>query len=89
MCGHSTFQALEAEISSHEPLIAKVANTAHHMVEEQHYASRDVQERMDSLQQQLQDLKDVAGQRRSKLLDAVESQMVSGAFDPGVTAFSK
>lgn len=69
-------QALESEIVSHEPLIESVANTAHHMVEKNHYASSEVQGRLDHLQSQLQQLKDLAAQRKARLLDAVESQMV-------------
>ncbi len=69
-------QALEAEIVSHEPLIEAVANTAHHMVGREHYASQDIQTRLDSLQSQLQELKDLASARRLKLLDAVEAQQV-------------
>ena len=76
-------QALEAEIVSHEPLIEAVANTAHHMVESKHYAATDVSQRLDDLQRQLQKLKDVAAERRAKLLDAVESQMVSMAMFGG------
>ncbi len=62
---------------SHEPLIEAVANTAHHMVKSKHYASQNIQENLDDLQNQLQELKDLAAERRMKLLDAVESQMVS------------
>ena len=63
---------------SHEPLIEAVANTAHHMVETKHYAATDVSHRLDDLQAQLQQLKDLAAERRAKLLDAVDSQQVSG-----------
>ncbi len=62
---------------SHEPLIEAVANTAHHMVGREHYASHDIQTKLDSLQSQLQELKDLASARRLKLLDAVESQQVT------------
>jgi len=68
-------QALESEIVSHEPLIESVANTAHHMVEKEHYAKNDVQSRLQDLQRQLQELKDLAAERKLKLTDAVESQM--------------
>ncbi len=65
---------------AHEPLIEAVANTAHHMVGREHYASQDIQSKLDSLQSQLQELKDLASQRRVKLLDAVESQQVNYTF---------
>jgi spectrin beta len=67
-------QALESEIVSHEPLIEAVANTAHHMVEKKHYASKEVQQRLDYLNSQLQQLKDLAAQRKARLQDALESQ---------------
>ena len=71
---------MESEIVSHEPLIESVANTAHHMVKKEHYAAREVQEKLDHLQGQLQDLKDMAAQRKARLLDAVESQMVGHRY---------
>lgn len=61
---------------SHEPLIEAVANTAHHMVKNKHFASEDITRRLDDLQSQLQNLKQIAAERKSKLQDAVESQMV-------------
>ena len=70
------FQALESEIISHEPLIEAVANTAHHMVKNKHYASENITENLDDLQSQLQELKQLAADRRIKLQDAVESQTV-------------
>lgn len=73
-------QALESEIISHEPLIEKVANTAHVMVGKGHYASADIQGRLDELQAQLQHLKDLSVERRDKLRDAVDSQMVRKSF---------
>ena len=70
-------QGLESEIATHEPMFARVANTAQHMVQQQHYAARDVEARADELMRDVQQLKDVATQRHNKLLDAVESQTVS------------
>ena len=75
-------QALEHEIVSHEPLIETVTNTAHHMVEQKHYASDDVSRQLENLQHELQHLKDKSGQRKAKLLDAVESQTVSVLLTP-------
>lgn len=54
-----------------------VTNTAQHMVENKHYASQDVQTKLEDLQQELQHLKDQASERKIKLTDAVESQTVS------------
>lgn len=68
---------MEQEIIAHEPLIEAVANTAHHMVANKHYASQDVQAKLEDLQQELQQLKDQAAERKIKLTDALESQTVS------------
>ena len=57
-------------------MMSAVADTAQHMINNKHYASTEVSSRLDQLQAQLQILKDQAAQRRSRLLDAVESQMV-------------
>ena len=57
-------------------MMSAVADTAQHMINNKHYACADVSNRLDELQIQLQVLKDYAAQRRAKLLDAVESQMV-------------
>ncbi|CAH1792768.1 unnamed protein product [Owenia fusiformis] len=67
-------QALESEIVAHEPLIESVANTAHHMIETKHYAADNVRQKLENLQSQVEQLKELAAQRRLKLLDAVESQ---------------
>ena len=61
---------------SHEPLIERVASTAHQMVAKQHYTAADVQSRHDNLQAQLQQLKDLAADRREKLNDAHQAQQV-------------
>ena len=69
-------QTLELEIKSHEQLIESVTNTAEKMINDGHYAARDVQEKLDDLLTHLRELKELAAERRVKLLDAVESQMV-------------
>ena len=74
MCRH--LQALESEINSHEQLIESVAATAEKMINAGHYAAKDVREKLDDLLTQLRDLKGQAAERRVKLLDAVQSQMV-------------
>jgi len=74
MCRH--LQALESEINSHEQLIESVAATAEKMINDGHYAAKDVREKLDDLLTQLRELKGQAAERRVKLLDAVESQMV-------------
>ena len=72
-----TFQALESEIAAHEPLIAKVEHTAQEMVAKQHYAASHVQSRLDELDGELQQLKDMTEQRRRELNDSYNAQLVS------------
>ena len=69
-------QALELEINSHEQLIESVTNTAEELIENGHYASKDIQVKLDHLLTMLRELEELASERRTKLLDAVESQMV-------------
>ena len=80
------FQALESEIISHEVLIEGVANAAQHMVNNKHFASADINARLEDLLFQLKNLKDLAAERRVKLADALKSQLVSIAL---VQRFSK
>ncbi len=72
-------QALEKEIESREPLVDAVAQQAYHMIEKKHYAAKVIQERLDDLQNQRQELKDIAAARKDKLKDALESQKVRGS----------
>ncbi|XP_052269284.1 spectrin beta chain, non-erythrocytic 1-like isoform X3 [Dreissena polymorpha] len=67
-------QALEAEIVAHEPLIERVAHAAKKMVIGKHFASDDIERRLDELHTELQQLKEVSSMRRAKLQDALESQ---------------
>ncbi|XP_053397827.1 spectrin alpha chain, non-erythrocytic 1-like isoform X5 [Mercenaria mercenaria] len=67
-------QALESEIVAHEPLIDAVANAAQHMIKSKHFASAEIEKRLDELHSELQQLKEVSSVRRIKLQDALESQ---------------
>lgn len=69
-------QALESEIVAHEPLIDAVANAAQHMIKSKHFASAEIEKRLDELHSELQQLKEVSSDRRIKLQDALESQKV-------------
>lgn len=69
-------QALESEIVAHEPLIDGVANAAQHMIKSKHFASAEIEKRLDELHSELQQLKEVSSVRRIKLQDALESQKV-------------
>ncbi|XP_041352702.1 spectrin beta chain, non-erythrocytic 5-like isoform X2 [Gigantopelta aegis] len=67
-------QALESEIVAHEPLIDSVANAAQQMIRNKHFASQDIQVRLDELHKQLQSLKMATSTRKIKLQDALEAQ---------------
>ncbi|KAL5008187.1 hypothetical protein ScPMuIL_013768 [Solemya velum] len=67
-------QALESEIVAHEPLIDAVANAAQHMVKSKHFASQDIENKLEELHIELQQLKALASERKLKLHDSLESQ---------------
>ena len=69
-------QALEKEIVAHEPLIETVTNDGCRMVENKHYASADIQKKLEHLEQQLQELKECAAERKIKLQDSLKAQQV-------------
>lgn len=71
-------QALESEIVAHEPLIDTVASAAQQMIKSKHFASAEIEKRLEELHVELQQLKEVSSVRRVKLQDALESQKVSG-----------
>ncbi|XP_076441755.1 spectrin beta chain, non-erythrocytic 5-like [Babylonia areolata] len=67
-------QALESEIVAHEPLIDAVATSAQQMIRTKHFASGDIQTRLDDLTHQLRDLKSSTSSRKLKLQAALEAQ---------------
>jgi spectrin beta len=69
--------ALEAELVSREPVVASLASRATAMVRSGHFASEKIESLSRELQQKLINLRDLASIRKLRLLDAVESQMVS------------
>ena len=70
-------QALEKEIIAHEPLIDKVASAARSMIKSKHFASSDIEKRLDEVHDELKSLKESSSNRRLKLQEALESQKVS------------
>ena len=80
-------QALESEIVAHEPLIESVASAAQHMIKSKHFASVEIEQRLEVLHIELQQLKEVSSVRRVKLQDALESQKVSDCVPCGVPGF--
>ncbi|XP_033735465.1 spectrin beta chain, non-erythrocytic 5-like isoform X2 [Pecten maximus] len=67
-------QALEAEIIAHEPLIDEVASNAQRMIQSKHFASQDIEVRLDELHRDLQQLKEQTSVRKVALQDSLESQ---------------
>ncbi|KAK7105089.1 spectrin beta chain, non-erythrocytic 5-like isoform X3 [Littorina saxatilis] len=67
-------QALESEIIAHEPLIDAVATSAQQMIRTKHFATGDIQTRLDDLTHQLRDLKSSTSARKLKLQAALEAQ---------------
>ncbi|EDW33698.1 GL13266 [Drosophila persimilis] len=67
--------ALEAELTSQEPLIQALLQRGQQMIRDNHFASEELQYKSELLQKQLLQLRDLAAIRRLRLLDAVESQL--------------
>ncbi|XP_037069817.1 spectrin beta chain, non-erythrocytic 1-like [Pollicipes pollicipes] len=67
-------QALEAEIQSHDPVIAALGSAAQQMIRANHFAAGEVERRWRLLQERHGQLRDAASVRRLRLLDAAESQ---------------
>jgi hypothetical protein len=61
---------------AHEPLIDAVATSAQNMIRAKHFASGDIQNRLDELTHQLRDLKSSTSARKLKLQAALEAQKV-------------
>lgn len=68
-------QALEAEISSREPVVSALYSRAQQMIRSGHFAASRIEIRMNELQERLSHIRDLASVRRLRLLDAVESQI--------------
>lgn len=69
--------ALEAELISREPVVASLGSRAAAMVRSGHFAADKIESLSQQLQFKLTHLRDLASVRKLRLLDAVESQMVS------------
>lgn len=69
-------QALEQEIVAHEPMINSVSQVAEQMVNKEHFASTDVQHKLQHLLHELDDLRRLVHIRKLQLADSLESQTV-------------
>ena len=67
-------QALEADITSHDPVVNNIGSRSQQLIRSGHFASEDISSRSDHLAKTMRQLKDVASVRRLRLLDALEVQ---------------
>uniref|UniRef100_A0A671NHK4 Spectrin alpha chain, non-erythrocytic 1 n=1 Tax=Sinocyclocheilus anshuiensis TaxID=1608454 RepID=A0A671NHK4_9TELE len=67
-------QALQAEISGHEPRIKAVTQKGEAMIEEGHFAGEDVKAKLQELHNRWDGLKGKAAQRRQDLEDSLQAQ---------------
>jgi len=69
-------KALDAELVSHEPVVAALVDRGQQMVRSGHFASQQIEINCNVLQKKMSQLKEQSKIRKQKLLDAYESQMV-------------
>uniref|UniRef100_A0AAR2KB45 Spectrin alpha chain, non-erythrocytic 1 n=1 Tax=Pygocentrus nattereri TaxID=42514 RepID=A0AAR2KB45_PYGNA len=67
-------QALQAEITGHEPRIKAVTQKGESMVDEGHFAAEDVKVKLGELNNRWETLKNKAAQRRQDLEDSLQAQ---------------
>lgn len=67
-------QALQAELAGHEPRINNVCVQGEAMIKEDHFASADINARIEELQARWQALKEKALQRKQDLEDSLQAQ---------------
>ncbi|XP_023929927.1 spectrin alpha chain-like isoform X4 [Lingula anatina] len=67
-------QALLAELGGHEPRIGCVCEQGQEMINENHFASDEIQQRIAGLQEKWNNLKEKAFQRKQDLEDSLEAQ---------------
>ena len=73
-------QALEAELLSREPVVQTLVVRAQRMIRSGHFAASRIEACSTALTEKLGHLRDLASVRRLRLLDSVESQMVSAGW---------
>ncbi|XP_062606729.1 spectrin alpha chain-like isoform X6 [Saccostrea cucullata] len=67
-------QALQAEIAGHEPRISNVCSHGNKMMDDGHFATEEIQRKIEELQDRWQQLKDKALQRKQDLEDSLQAQ---------------
>ena len=71
------FQALENELSNHQFRIDTVLTSGQDLIDSNHYAADEIEERCEELNESWESLLRAAAERKQKLGDALESQKVS------------
>jgi spectrin beta len=72
-------QALEAELLSREPVVQTLVGRAQRMIRSGHFAASRIETCSTELTEKMGHLRDLASALHLRLLDAVESQMVSAS----------
>ncbi|XP_033642963.1 spectrin alpha chain, non-erythrocytic 1-like isoform X1 [Asterias rubens] len=67
-------QALQTEISGHEPRITSVCKIGREMVDEEHFNSEEIASKVNNLEEKWQNLKDKTAKRKDDLDDSLEAQ---------------
>ena len=71
------FQAFENELTNHQFRIDTVLASGQDLIDSNHYASEEIEERCEELSTSWESLMGAAAERKQKLNDALESQKVS------------
>ena len=74
------FQAFENELTNHQFRIDTVLASGQDLIDSNHYASDEIEERCEELSTSWESLMGAAAERKQKLNDALESQKVSDIF---------
>ncbi|XP_021352010.1 spectrin alpha chain-like [Mizuhopecten yessoensis] len=67
-------QALQAELGGHEPRINNVCHHGNEMIKDGHFAAKEINQKIDGLQDKWRQLKDKAFQRKQDLEDSLQAQ---------------
>ncbi|XP_060065678.1 spectrin alpha chain-like isoform X1 [Ylistrum balloti] len=67
-------QALQAELGGHEPRINNVCHHGNDMIKDGHFAAKEINQKIEGLQDKWQQLKDKAFQRKQDLEDSLQAQ---------------
>ena len=73
-------QAVEAELLSREPVVQTLVGRARRMIRSGHFAASRIEACSTELTEKMGHLHNLASVQHQRLLDAVESQMVSASW---------